>query len=141
MDLEMLFGATNSLALIAWIALIVAPYHKTVRISVFGGVVVFLGLCYSVLLFYTLDAEMVSDMSTLSGLTGLFASEKAVLLGWIHYLAFDLVAGLYITKNAKENQLNKRLLLPFLIGTFMAGPFGFTAYIAYRSLVRKHYQF
>jgi len=141
MSFEYLFSLSNTIALFAWIALMAAPYHNKVRQVIFGGVVVAFGICYALLFFTSFDAEMSLSMTSLKGLASLFSSEQAVLLGWVHYLAFDLVAGLYITKNAQENHLHKRALLPFLIGTFMAGPLGLTAYVLFRTIQRKHYKF
>ena len=58
----------------------------------------------------------------------LFKDPKAVLAGWIHYLAFDLFVGLWITQDAIKIGLNRWLLIPVQILTFMFGPVGFGMY-------------
>jgi len=141
MQLDTLFTAANSLSFFTWMVLCVAPYHTRVRTVIFGGVVMLLALTYTALFLSTFDMTMANDMATLSGLATLFSSKQAVLLGWIHYLAFDLVAGLYIAQNAKEHQLHKRVLIPFLLATFMAGPLGLFAYVLWRTVRTKQYTF
>ena len=87
------------------------------------------------------NAESFQSFSTLSGLLSLFSTKEAVLLGWIHYLAFDLLAGLYISKDAEKNKLDPWLIRPVFIFTFMAGPLGFLLYTIIRTVTIRKYHF
>jgi hypothetical protein len=72
---------------------------------------------------------------SLRGVTELFKSPRAVLAGWIHYLAFDLMVGLYIVTDAAHYGIRHGLLLPVLLATLMFGPIGLLLYVALRFCV------
>ena len=131
----------NTLALVAWIALSVAPYNAQVQKWVLGGVVVIFAGIYAILYVGSFDGAMMNELATLDGLTALFSNKQAVILGWTHYLAFDLVAGIYIVRNAQTHEICSRAILPFLWFTFMAGPLGWLMYVVFRVLKIKKYEF
>jgi hypothetical protein len=62
--------------------------------------------------------------STLAGVKSLFGQDLGVLVGWIHYLAFDLFVGTYIVKKAQSLQMPRFLYTICLPFTFMFGPLG-----------------
>ena len=62
----------------------------------------------------------------------LFTSERAVLAGWVHYLAFDMFVGLWITLDAQRIGLKRTILIPVQILTFMLGPMGLGLYLMIR---------
>ncbi len=62
----------------------------------------------------------------------LFTNPVAVLIGWIHYLAFDLMVGLYIIYDSRSHEVNRWVLIPCMILTFMAGPMGLLLYMVFR---------
>lgn len=72
---------------------------------------------------------------SLRGVIELFKSPRAVLAGWIHYLAFDLMVGLYIVTDAVHYSISHWLLLPVLFMTLMFGPIGLLLYVALRFFV------
>ena len=141
MSPDTLYSLVNTLALVAWIALSVAPYNARVQKWVLGGIVVFLAGLYATLFIGSFDGAMMNELATLDGLMGLFTNKQAVVLGWTHYLAFDLVAGIYIVRNAQTHEISSRAILPFLWFTFMAGPLGWLLYVIFRVLKTKRYEF
>jgi len=52
--------------------------------------------------------------------------------GWIHYLAFDLMVGLFIVTDAARLGIAHWWLLPALFLTLMFGPAGLLLYFATR---------
>ena len=72
---------------------------------------------------------------SLRGVIDLFKSPRAVLAGWIHYLAFDLMVGLYIVTDASRYGINHWLLVPVLFMTLMFGPAGLLLYVMLRCFV------
>ena len=54
-------------------------------------------------------------------------------MGWVHYLAFDLIIGAWITVDARTRPVPRLLVLPCLFFTFMFGPGGWLGYMALRS--------
>ena len=141
MNPDVVYSIVNTIALVAWIALSVAPYNARVQQGALGGVVVMLGVLYAVLFIGSFNGAMMKELATLDGLMGLFSNKQAVVLGWTHYLAFDLVAGIYIVRNAQTHEVSSRAIIPFLWLTFMAGPLGWLTYVIFRVLKTKKYEF
>ena len=141
MSAASLFSLANSAAALAWIALLIQPYSPALRSWLYRVVVVGLGLLYAGLFLPASGALDPMAFTTLEGIQGLFSQPEAVLVGWVHYLAFDLLAGLYIARDAQKNELNRWLITLPLLFTFMAGPLGFTLYVLVRTSARRHYRF
>ena len=141
MNPDVVYSIVNTIALVAWIALSVAPYNVRVQQGALGGVVVMLAVLYAVLFIGSFNGAMMKELATLDGLMGLFSNKQALVLGWTHYLAFDLVAGIYIVRNAQTHEVSSRAIIPFLWLTFMAGPLGWLTYVIFRVLKTKKYEF
>ena len=141
MNPDVVYSIVNTIALVAWIALSIAPYNARVQQGALGGVVVMLAALYAVLFIGSFNGAMMKELATLDGLMGLFSNKQALVLGWTHYLAFDLVAGIYIVRNAQTHEVSSRAIIPFLWLTFMAGPLGWLTYVIFRVLKTKKYEF
>jgi len=141
MDTNQLFTFVNTFAFLSWIPLIAAPYNPRIRNALFGISVVLLAALYALLFARFFDPSSMRSFSTLDGLMSLFSSKEAVLVGWIHYLAFDLLTGLYVAQNAQKNALNPWIIRPLFLFIFMAGPIGFLLYTLVRTIVKRTYQF
>jgi hypothetical protein len=72
---------------------------------------------------------------SLRGVLKLFESRSAVLAGWIHFLAFDLMVGFMIVMDSSQNGISHLLVLPCLFLTLMFGPLGLLAYLILRFVV------
>ena len=70
------------------------------------------------------------DFGSLDSVMELFTDEKAVLGGWIHYLAFDLLVGMWIVDKNQTLKISPFLIAPCLVFTFMLGPVGFTFFMS-----------
>ena len=141
MDTNQLFAFANTFAFLSWIPLIVAPYNPRIRNSLFGISVVLLAALYTFLFAGFFDPGAMQSFSTLDGLMSLFSSREAVLVGWVHYLAFDLLTGLYVAQNAQKNALNPWIIRPLFLFVFMAGPVGFLLYTLVRTIAKRSYHF
>ena len=143
MNWDFLFGFTNAVALMGWVILAALPRGpKTMALVMYGGVAM-LCLVYAVmfvLLFGNLvdpgrvagaPAADLSDYSV-AGIRALFASDGGIVIGWTHYLAFDLFVGLWIAKDADHKGFSRLVQLPFLFATLMAGPIGLLAWLVTR---------
>jgi hypothetical protein len=82
-------------------------------------------------------APNLTDYSV-SGLRPLFASDGGIVIGWTHYLAFDLFVGLWIAKDADHKGFSRLAQLPFLFVTLMAGPIGLLAWLVVREARARH---
>ena len=143
MSWDFLFGFTNAVALAGWLALAVLPRGPKVMAIVLYACVGILCLAYAamfVVLFGNLadpvrvagaGAADLTDYSV-AGIRRLFMSDGGIVLGWTHYLAFDLFIGLWIAKDADHKQFSRLVQLPFLFATLMAGPIGLLLWLVFR---------
>lgn len=72
---------------------------------------------------------------SLKGVVNLFKSPHVVLAGWVHYLAFDLMVGLYEIQDAARHGIPHLWLIPVLFLTLMFGPLGLLVYLGLRAAV------
>ena len=68
----------------------------------------------------------------------MFRSEGAIVVGWTHYLALDLFAGLWIARDADRRGAGRLVQGPFLLATFMAGPAGLFSWLVVRRFYREN---
>jgi len=134
---DSLFGLANLWALACWAALVLLPRGPFVQSAVFYAGIGLLCLAYTVLLGLILGGVLDSgggggDFTTIAGVRTIFASDAGVTVGWIHYLAFDLFAGLWIAKDADQKGFSRLVQAPVLLLTFVAGPAGLLAWFIIR---------
>jgi hypothetical protein len=67
---------------------------------------------------------------TLATVAPLFATPEGVTIGWVHFLAFDLLVGRYVYLEARKRRMPALLTTPILFFTLMLGPIGYLAYLA-----------
>lgn len=139
MNLEQLFSLCNGIAFIGWIVLIIFPERKWAHYFLIGVIATSMSLLYSVIIFHSIALSDFENFNSLEGVMQLFTNEQAVLAGWIHYLVFDLMVGMYIVNNGKKFQINRWFILPCLVFTFMLGPFGLLLYLIIRAIKTKQY--
>ena len=141
MSPETLFSIASATALVGWIILALAPLRRPLAIAAARVIGVALAVTYTVLLggvILTLgEAGRELDFSSLEGVTRAFAQPEGVLVGWVHYLAFDLWVGAWATEDAGKRGLPHWALLPCLFFILMAGPFGLLLYLAARTLLSR----
>lgn len=139
MDYDQLFLYCNQFAFFTWLLLIIAPYWSWTPKLVLGISVTLLCALYAFFIFQSFGSMDFNDFGTLEGVKSLFTSKEAVLVGWIHYLAFDLMVGYFIVINAFKNGINRFLLIPCLLFTFMMGPVGLLMYLVLRFVYVRSY--
>ncbi|MGG9964573.1 ABA4-like family protein [Ferruginibacter sp. SUN106] len=137
---DTIFKLCNTIALLAWVILIFAtPFWKHTHKFLVGIVITLFCLVYSWLICTNFHAADFQKFSTLDGVVSLFADKTVVVGGWVHYLAFDLMTGIWITSNAKQYGINHWLITPALFFTFMLGPVGLLLYLLIRFAKTKNY--
>jgi hypothetical protein len=141
MDLNLLFTLANLSVFPAWIMLIFLPNwsvtEKLVHSMLYPLV---LGVAYSIGLFLSVFGGMGAadgGFSTIEGVRALFSVDIGILVGWIHYLVFDLFVGAWEARDAKRRGFSHWLLIPCLFFTFMAGPLGLLLYVILRKATAK----
>lgn len=128
-----LFSFVSILAMGAWLLLAFGPRRPLVYSAILYLGVALLCLVYTV--FFALVTTGQLDPNPLPGagqpgfgsleeVQAIFQSQGGALIGWTHYLAFDLFVGLWISRDADAKGFSRAVQLPFLFATFMAGPIG-----------------
>jgi len=131
------FSIVNPLAMVMWILMIFLPKWKaTTFLMDYKIIPVVLSLVYAFYIIISLQNGGM-DFGSLESVMELFTKENAVLAGWVHYLAFDLLVGMWILDENKKHKIHHLLIIPCLIGSFMLGPIGFLLFIIIRTIKQK----
>jgi hypothetical protein len=134
------FQFTNTLALVAWVALILLPGRKEISGWLCAVVVPgLLALGYAGVIGwkFATNGPPPSDVMTLSGLREVFRDDWVFAAAWTHYLVFDMVVGAWIARDSVRLGLPWLLRTVALVLTFLAGPVGFLVYIVGRWSLRR----
>ena len=94
-----------------------------------------IGIAYAVLLGRGLRDKTGGGFGSIQAVRRLFSSDAALAAGWLHYLAFDLFVGTWITREAVAWDMPRLLILPCLLATFMAGPAGLVLFLVLRLVI------
>lgn len=136
---DFIFNASNGLAILAWIVLILLPRKPLALSAIMYCGVGLLCCVYTASMISTMAgwADPVGpsggvDFTTIEGVRAVFGSDGGVTIGWVHYLAFDLFVGLWIARDADAKQFSRILQAPILLATFLAGPVGLLIWLAVR---------
>ncbi|RDC60755.1 hypothetical protein HME9302_01971 [Alteripontixanthobacter maritimus] len=136
---DALFGFANMLALACWIILILLPRKPFPLAFVLYAGVGLLCLAYTLglagIVSGALDpgaAGQGGNFSSIEGVRAIFASDGGVVVGWMHYLAFDLFVGLWIARDADAKGFSRWLQAPVLAATLLAGPLGLFVWLLLR---------
>jgi hypothetical protein len=143
MSWDGIFGLTNSIALIAWLLVIAGPRgQKTLALVLYLGVGM---LCFAYAAMIVgmhggaIDANRLPGTPppnfldyNIAGLRNLFMSDGGLVMGWTHYLAFDLFVGQWIAKDADNKGFHRLIQAPVLLLTLLAGPVGLLVWLALR---------
>lgn len=138
MSAEVLFSICSTLVLPQWLLLIFAPNWKwTHWLRDTYSIPLLLAVVYGYLIAAHMGEAPDGGFSSLAQVKNLFANDFLLLAGWIHYLAFDLFVGSWISKNAQEKGVTHVVVIPCLFLAFMLGPIGFLLYQLIKRVVVK----
>lgn len=131
---QSVFGLANLVALAAWGVLVLMPRGPFPLALVLYAGVALLCLVYSAGLAWVLaqGGGGGADFTSVEGVRSIFATDAGVAIGWTHYLALDLFAGLWIARDADAKGFSRLFQAPFLAATFIAGPLGLLAWLIAR---------
>lgn len=133
MSPHQLFPFLNALAAAGWLVLMLAPRRSAWPRRVVSGAAVVLAMAYAALI-GAFISQGTGDFNSLAGVARLFEHPGLLLAGWVHYLCFDLLLGLWEREEAARIGLARWWLLPCQFMTFMFGPIGWLAFLAVRQL-------
>jgi len=132
-----IYIAMTLLALTGW-ALVFASACTRFRGLWIAGTVVPLLLCgvYGLLLMGVLPFEQ-GGFKSIDGVSAMFAKTNVALMGWVHYLAFDLFIGAWQVRQAEREELPLAVTIPSLLLTLVFGPLGLLCFFTLRYLVGR----
>ncbi len=138
LQLNRLFQLATALSLLGWIPLFLLPnWPHTVLLA--GTVATgLLSVLYVYLLLIARPEGIESPRGSffsLRGIIRLFTNPRAVLVGWAHFLAFDLMVAVWIRTDAASQGIGHGWLVPIYFLTLMFGPAGLLMYFALRVLL------
>ena len=132
------FSYANMMVLPMWLLMVILPKWKVTRFLVDYKIIpLLLSIIYVIYISITFQAEGGLDFGSLQSVMVLFTKENAVLAGWVHYLAFDLLIGMWIVQKNRSLRIHQLLMAPCLFFTFMAGPIGFLLFTLIASIKAK----
>jgi hypothetical protein len=137
---DTIFSVCNSIAMIGWLLLIIISsfWFYTDKLLI-GLVITLFSVIYIWLITLSFQPGDFEKFGTLDGVMSLFTNKTAVTAGWVHYLAFDLMVGIWIKKNSVKYGISHWLIIPCLLFTFMLGPVGLLLYLIIRFIKTKQY--
>jgi len=137
---DSIFQYCSSLAMVGWLIIIIAsPLWSGFDKFLIGIVITLFGIIYAWLIVQSFNPGDFQKFGSLDGVMELFTNKTLVTAGWVHYLAFDLLTGIWIKKNALTHNISHWLLIPCLLLTFMLGPIGLLLYLIIRGFATKNY--
>ena len=140
MSPESVFQICSTVAMIGWFFLIIgSPFLFNIDKFLIGIVIMLLCIVYLWLIITHFNFADTAKFSSLDEMMGLFTDKHVVTAGWVHYLAFDLLTGIWIKKNSMKYNISHWIIIPCLFLTFMFGPVGLLLYLFIRWAKKKNY--
>ncbi|MCH2196909.1 ABA4-like family protein [Kordia sp.] len=133
------FKIVGMLTMPMWVLLILLPKWKVTRFLIDYKIIpIILSVIYAIYIIQALIVGGMMDFGSLKSVIQLFTVENAVLAGWVHYLAFDLLIGMWIVNQNRTLKIHPIILAPCLLGTFLFGPLGFLVFMIIRTITLKN---
>ena len=132
------FSLANLIAMPMWLLMIILPNWKVTRFLVdYKLIPLVLSLTYAFYIILALQSGPPMDFGSMEAVMNLFTDENALLAGWVHYLAFDLLVGMWMLEQNRTLKIHQLIMVPCLIGTFMFGPVGFLVFMLVRTIKKQ----
>ena len=125
----------NAMVLPAWAMLIFIPRARITRAAVHSMIwPIAMGAIYTALLIGSMFFGLSHPDAGFSfaGVQALFDHPNGLLIGWTHYLVFDLFVGAWIARDALRRDIAHWKTIPCLLGAFIFGPVGLLLYAVLR---------
>ncbi len=136
-----IFSLANLTVMPMWVLMVFLPKWKVTRFLIdFKVIPIVLSVIYVIYILVAMLNHGFMDFGSLSSVMELFREEDALLAGWVHYLAFDLLVGMWILDRNRESGIHQLLIVPCLLLTFMFGPTGFLLFMAIKMVKQRNTQ-
>ena len=140
-DPTMAYDVAGKLAMLGWLGLIASLFVQSVRpaaqIAARLIIPALLAIAYGLLIWGGFQEAPDGGFGSIAEIRALFASDSALVAGWLHYLAFDLFVGSWIVADGLRRRIPALLILPCLPLTLLFGPLGLLLFILLRLAFRR----
>ena len=135
---DTIFMICNNGVIPAWLLLAFAPsWSWTQRIVHQIWIPILLGCVYLGMFVTSPEAPAGGGFFSLRGVMALFTSPHFVVVGWVHYLVFDLFIGAWEVRDARRRSISHWFVVPCLFLTLVLGPVGLLAYLVLRIALKR----
>jgi|TARA_B110001452_G_scaffold107174_1_gene88793 hypothetical protein len=132
------FSIASVIAMPMWVLMLFFSKWKVTQFLIdFKVIPLALAFIYAIYIFQAIQIGGMMDFGSLASIMALFTEKNALLAGWVHYLAFDLLVGMWMLDQNKELRINQLLMAPCLFLTFMLGPIGFLLFMIIKTIKQK----
>jgi hypothetical protein len=135
-DPTMAYDVAGKLVMLGWLGLIVSLFVERVRPAMQLAtrliIPALLAIAYGLLIRTGFAEAPDGGFGSIIEIRALFASDSALVAGWLHYLAFDLFVGGWIVADGLKRGIPRLLILPCLPLTLLFGPLGLLLFIPLR---------
>lgn len=131
MPLESVFSSAGSVAMLGWLALLLAPNRWRIGVPLAAVTATLLAALYAAVL-AAFWHQGSGGFGSLAEVAELFRTPGLLLAGWVHYLAFDLLIGTWQRAEGQRIGMSRLALAPCLVLTFLFGPLGWLAFLGVR---------
>jgi hypothetical protein len=140
MSPEIIFTVTTGIALFGWLILfLLSPFVLEIDKFLIGVIICLLALVYAWLLIRSFHPSDALKFTRLGGVMELFQNKIIVTAGWVHYLALDLLTGIWIRRNADKYGFPYGVVVLCLLITMMIAPVGILVYLVIRAFRSGNY--
>ncbi len=130
---EQAFNIANVFALLGWIVLVFLPSHRAAVEGVARTLVPgLLSIAYALILIPLVLRGGGGSVASWEGVATALNQPWLLIAGWLHYLAFDLLVGVWQVETARKEGIPYLAVLPCLLLTFILGPIGYLAFLVAR---------
>lgn len=137
MIVDYLYNGANLFVLPFWLMMVIAPSWSVTR-RVMASTLPFVPLALAYIFCFTqsLDPDSIEAFAnpTLSALAGLFADERVMATGWIHFVVMDLFVGRWIYLQGQDKGIFTRHSLALCL---FAGPIGLLSHLTTTQLQER----
>jgi hypothetical protein len=124
MNHELIFSLAGLMAMAGWAALLLSPLIP-VWSDRAAGLIIPGALSVGYVVILLAFPAPGGGFGSFAEVSALFSHADALMAGWIHFLAFDLLVGAWICRRGRQQGLPFWSVAPCLPVTFLFGPAGF----------------
>lgn len=132
MTADNFYWYASVLIFVPWAALVFAPNWKWTETLAFACAIILLIAATAFTVQHLRTGNEGGHVFSLDGLKNLFRSSHMVLTGWLNYLSFSLLVGIWESHDARRQKIPHMVVAPCLLLTLLLGPAGLLVYMLLR---------